>query len=526
MSGKPRGKMSRRELLKGAALGGAALAGAGALASCTPAAECPAPGRPEKWDEEADVVIVGGGGTGIVAAIAALEAGASVTVLEKAAVVGGTTAVSGGLIQASATEFQRAAGVEDDTPDAHFEYWMTAAEGIADPDLLRVMAENAPDNVRWLVDHGMEYVSVYGVSPIPYVDPSVMVPRIHVPAGKGEAAQVGTGAVHVEVLNEVAQDMGAMFMLETTATSLVYDLEKGVLGVAAKSGGGQVYVRARRAVILATGGFDHNEEMARAFSPQQLWALASGQCLCAPTDTGDGIRMAMELGADLAGLGGTIGVASTMIGVAPLAVGQPEVPGIWVNKYGQRFVNEGAHYAYAMRAVFDQEQHIAWAIFDEGVRELGGAAIGGLWGVWSDDLSEELASGQVKTGDSTGALAAVIRVNGEQLEATVARWNEDMAQGQDALFRKEYGLVALDRPPYYAAQIAEVNLGSCGGLKIDTEARVVDVSGEIIPRLYAGGMVAGGFIGPYYPGSGTAINATVCFGRIAGVNAAAEEAWS
>jgi urocanate reductase len=526
MAGKPRRKMSRRELLKGVALGGAALAGAGALASCSPAAECPAPGVPEKWDEADDVVIVGGGGTGIVAAIAALEAGASVTVLEKATVVGGTTAVSGGLIQASATEFQRAAGIEDDTPEAHLQYWMTAAEGLVDPDLVRVMAEKAPDNVQWLVDHGMEYVSVHGVPPIPYVNPSVMVPRIHVPAAKGEAAQVGTGAVQIEVLNQVAQDMGARFMLETTATSLVHDPERGVLCVGAKSGGNEIYVQARRAVILATGGFDHNEEMARAFSPQQLWALESGRCLCAPTDTGDGIRMAMELGADLAGLGGTIGVASTMIGVAPSSVGQPEVPGIWVNKYGQRFVNEGAQYAYAMRAVFDQEQHVAWAIFDEGVREMGGAAIGGLWGVWSDDLSEELASGQVKTADSPGALAGVIRVNGEQLEAAVSRWNEDMAKGQDTVFRRECALVALDRPPYYATQITEVNLGSCGGLKIDTAARVVDVSGEIIPRLYAGGMVAGGFIGPYYPGSGTALSATVCFGRIAGVNAAKEEAWS
>ena len=512
--------------MKGAALGGAALAGAGALASCSPAVECPAPGVPEKWDEEADVVVVGGGGTGIVAAIAALEAGASVTVLEKAAVVGGTTSVSGGVIQASSTEFQRAAGVEDDTPDAHFEYWVTAGEGIADPELVRVMADNAPDNIQWLVDHGVDYVSVYGVSPIPYVDPAVMVPRIHVPAGKGEAAQVGTGAVHVEILNGVAQGMGANIMLETGATGLVRDPEKGVIGVEAESGGDEIYVKAKRAVILATSGFDHNKEMSRAFSPQQLWALETGQCWCAPTNTGDGIRMAMELGAELAGLGGTIGVASTMIGVAPLAAGLPEIPGIWVNKYGQRFVNEGAHYAYVMRAVFDQEQHIAWAIFDEGVKELGGAAIGGIWGAWSDDLSEEIASGKVKTGDSLSALASAIRVNGEQLEATVGKWNGDMAKGQDTLFRKDYGLVALDRSAYYATLITEVNLGSCGGLKINTEAQVVDVNGEVIPRLYAGGMAAGGFIGPYYPGSGTAINSTVCFGRISGVNAAAEEAWS
>ena len=157
---------------------------------------------------------------------------------------------------------------------------------------------------------------------------------------------------------------------------------------------------------------------------------------------------------------------------------------------------------------------------------MGGAAIGGIWGPWSDDLSEEIASGKVKTGDSLRALGSAIGVNGEQLEATVVKWNEDMATGADTLFRKTYGLVALDRAPYYATPITEVNLGSCGGLKINTKAQVVDVNGEVIPRLYAGGMVAGGFIGPYYPGSGTAINSTVTFGRIAGDAAAGEEPWS
>ena len=526
-------RISRRDFVKGAALGAGVLADAGTLEGCGSAVPAPAPGVPDNWDDEADVVIVGAGGTGLVAAVAALEAALkadpeaepSVTVLEKASVLGGTTAVSGGEIQASSTMFQWAAGVEDDTPEAHLQYWIAAAEGLADPELVRVMAEKAPDNIQWLVDHGVDYISVYGVSPIPYVDPAVMVPRIHVPAGKGEAAQVGTGAVLVETLAGAAREKGANFMLGTPVTGLVRDPDSGVIGVRAGIGGEEVYIEAKKAVILATGGFDHNQGMSRAFSPQQLWALETGECLAAPTNTGDGIKLAMELGADLAGLDGTIGFASTMVGGAPLAAGMPEVPGIWVNRYGQRFVNEGAHYAYAMRAVFQQEQHVAWAIFDEGVREMGGAAIGGIWGPWSDDLSEEIASGKVKTGDSPRALASAIGVNGERLEAALLKWNEDMATGTDTIFRRQVGLVTLDRAPYYATQITEVNLGSCGGLRINTAAQVVDVNGEVIPRLYAGGMVAGGFIGPYYPGSGTAINSAVTFGRIAGDAAAREERW-
>jgi len=520
-------QVSRRDFVKGTATGAALLTGASALAACGSAGEsATCPGIPETWDAEADILIVGAGGTGLVAAIAALEAGASVTVLDKASLVGGTTAVSGGVIQASMTGFQMAAGIEGDTPEAHYEYWLAAGEGITDPELVRVMAEMAPDNIQWLVDHGLNYVSVYGVDPIPYVNPAVLVPRIHEPAGQGETAPVGTGAVHVEILKSVAQGMGANFILQTPVIGLVKSPDRGVVGVRAVGGGGGVYLKANKAVILATGGFDHNKEMARAFSPQQLWALETGQCWCAPTNTGDGIRMAMELGADLAGLGGTIGVASTMIGVAPLAAGLPEVPGFWVNKYGQRFVNEGAHYAYAMRAVFQQEQHLAWAIFDEGIREMGGAAIGGIWGPWSEELGEEISSGKVKSGETPRALGNSIGINGEELETTVARWNEDMGRGEDSLFHKEVGLVALNRAPYYATLLTEVNLGSCGGLKINTEAQVLDVNGVVIPRLYAGGMVAGGFIGPYYPGSGTAINSTVTFGRIAGENAVAEEDWS
>ena len=508
-------KVSRRDFVKGAAVGAGLLTGAGALASCGTAAAPSAPGIPAKWDREADVVIVGAGGTGIVAAIEARDAGASVLVLEKAAIVGGTTSLSGAVIQASNTDVQRAGGVEGDTPEQHYQYWITAAEGQADPELVRVLANNAPGNIQWLMDQGVEYHSVYGVDPIPYIDPNLMVNRIHIPGPPGSQPLGGAAdAFHVQILYRVAQEKGAEFLLETPVTALVRDLEKGVLGVRAESDGEEMYVKAKKGVILATSSFDHNEEMARAFSQQQLWALEKGAVVTVPTDTGDGIKMAMEIGADLAGMGGTIGVPSPGIGGAA-------VPGVWVNKYGQRFVNEAAHYAFACRAVFNQEQHLAWAIFDEKVKAAGGAALG-----WSDDFSEEIASGVVKTGDTLSALARALGVNGAELEATVEKWNEDVAGGGDTLFAKAVGLQAIDQGPYYAAQMSELNLGCHGGVRINTSARVLDVHGEVIPSLYAGGMVAGGLIGPYYPGSGTAVATTVCFGRIAGQNTAAEVTWS
>ena len=186
--------------------------------------------------------------------------------------------------------------------------------------------------------------------------------------------------------------------------------------------------------------------------------------------------------------------------------GLPTVPGVWVNTFGQRFVNEETHYSYAMRAVFDQQQHIAWAVFDETIKGLGGAAVGGIWGAWSEDLSEEIASGKVKTG-------AVVGVEG--------RADLGVGNGMDSVFGKQQGLQAIDTGPYYATRVTSVNLGSCGGLRIDSQCRVIDVTGAAIAGLFAAGMVAGGYIGPYYPGSGTAVMGTIVFGRIAGKAAAA-----
>lgn len=518
-------KIGRRDFIKGAAaLAGVAIAGGGLLAGCTSRSK--AGSMPAKWDKEADVVIVGGGGTGIVASIEARNAGASVIVLEKAANVGGSTSLSGGVIQAAGTKYQKQmTKYQDDTPEKHYEYWMEASEGLADPDLVKLMADSAPATIDWLVSQGLTYVSVYGVAPIPYIDPSLMTDRIHVPGGAGASAKAGTGKFHVDFLYGVAKNKGAQFLTNTAASELIRDPEKGAVGVKASSGGNDIFVKAKKAVVLASSGVDRNKDMAKELAPQQYWALETGVCLTAPTNTGDGIKMGVEVGAALAGMGGTIGVPFRNVAIAPLAAIIPEVPGIYVNKYGQRFVNEAAHYAYVMRAVFNQESHNAWMIFDENVKAMGGKLIGGIFTPWSDDLSKELADGSIKKAASIGDLASTIDVNASQLESTINKWNEDMANGKDTLFNKQAGLKPLNKAPYYAAKATEGNLGTVGGLRINAKTQVLDAEGKPIPRLYAGGMVTGGFIGPYYPGSGTAVGATVIFGRICGKNASQEQPW-
>ncbi len=512
--------ISRRNFIKGTLLGAGAMTLSGLDASASPMTEAP-----KEWNLEADVLVMGAGGTGLVSAIEAVEAGATVIVLEKAPIVGGTTALSGAVIQASETEFQKAAGVTGDSTEAHYQFWMRTGEGIADPELVKVMAENGPKNIQWLVAHGLTYINVYGVDPIPYMDEDIMKPRIHVPGGGAKDYKPGSGRNYVELLHGTAKKKGVRFILDTQATALIQDAKSRVIGLRAQQNGKVILCKAKRGVVISSGGMDRNKDMARSFSPQQLWALENGRCYAVPTNTGDGIRMAMAVGADLAGMGGTIGTPIHPVGTAMVFRGNPMVPGIWVNQYGQRFVNEAAHYAYVMRAVFDQEAHMAWAIFDESGKSKGGKAIGGHWKPLSHDLSKEIADGSVKTGTTPGELADVLGIDASQLETTIERWNQDTTHGKDTLFHKKVGLEPLKRAPFYAKQITEVNLGSCGGLKINGKGQVKNVNGLIIPGLYAGGMAAGGFIGPYYPGSGTAIASTVCFGRIAGRNAASEKPW-
>jgi urocanate reductase len=516
-------KIGRRSFLKGAALSGLGIAGTSLIAGCSPAqtgSESAA-----KWDKEADVVVVGGGGTGVVAALEAAAKGAKVLVLEKAASLGGNTINSSGVVQAAGTKFQKKfTKYQDDTPEKHFQYWNLAGEGIVNSDLVKDMANGAPDCIDWLVNQGIDYINVYGVAAIPYVDPQYMADRIHVPGG-GANNTSGWGKFHMDTLIANAKKAGIEFMTETPVQSLIRDAKNGITGVVATNGGKSINIKAKKAVVVASGGFDQNKAMAQTFSAHQLWALETGVSYTVPTNTGDGIRMGMAIGADLAGLGGTIGLPTTNVGIAPTLPGNKPVTGIMVNKNGERFVAEDNHYGYVMRIAFEQESHKSWQIWDSTAMAMGGTAVSGISGM-SEDLAKEIGSGKVVKNDTVRGLAEALGVNADNLEKTINGWNAAItATGKDAQWGKVFGLELIDKDPYYATEVVEYNLGTIGGLRINQKSQVLDLEGNPIPHLYAGGQTAGGFMGPYYPGTGSGVMSTVYFGRIAGQNSASETSW-
>jgi fumarate reductase flavoprotein subunit len=471
------------------------------------------------WDREADIVIVGAGGAGLTAAAFAGEGGASVLVLEASDKVGGNTANSSGVIQAAGTRQQKElAGIDDDTPEKHAEYYLACGEGSLDEDLVRFACQQAPACIEWMESLGIKYEVVYGNGPVPIAPDDVQRPRIHL-AGTSEN-DLMYGAWHVDALTAAATAAGAEFVFDTTVTQLVQNDTGIITGVVA----GDTRYRANKGVILATCSYDRNEEMAKVFSQHMLWALQDGRALTIPSNTGDGIRLGMSVGADLAGMGGFIGLPNNVGGTPTLPV-VPEVPGILVNTYGRRFVSESDHYAWVLRAAFAQESHISWAIWDATAAALGGAIVGGV-NPMSEDFATELADGTVFKADTIDALAQQIAVPAENLRAALDTWNEGMGTtGVDSQFPTRCaGLVPINTPPYYATRTYDYNLGAIGGLRIDTKARVIDVNGNPIPHLFAGGQVAGGFMGSFYPGTGTGILSTLVFGKAAAESALAESA--
>ncbi len=506
--------ISRRTFLKGAAAGAAGVAAMGLIGAPVLAEET------ESWDIETDVLVVGAGGAGVSAAAEASAAGAKVLVLEKAGIMGGTTNLSGGVMQAAGTKYQKEfTDYQDDTPDKHAALWIKAGEGTVDEELVTDLANGAPGHIDWLADTcGIKWTSIYGHCHIPYVDNELFADRIHVYEGGGAA---GSGGIYVQAVWKVAEANGAEMQMNTEVTKLIRDADGTVVGVVAKQGDQEIRVKAAKGVILCTASIDQNKEMAKRLSPQQYYDLNNGVCMSVGTDTGDGIRMGMEIGADVMGFGGCIDFCGkTGSGTDNRT---PTFPSFIVNQNGFRFVCEDATYAYHYRAIFQQSVALdgaTYMIFGKSSITTSVAVASGYASWTEESANAEVEAGTLFYGETIEDLAAAIGVPAANLKAQLDMWNAYAAAGEDTQFGRLTGLEAIEGP-FYAYRNVAFNLGALGGLKINVNTEVIDVNGNVIPHLYAAGLNAGGWIGPYYPGSGTAIIGTVHWGRKAGAAAAA-----
>jgi urocanate reductase len=229
-------ELSRRGFLSGAALGAASLAGAG-LFGCSSKPESGSSngtsGSAIVWGAETEVVVCGAGGTGLAAACAAAKAGAKVICYEIQSGPGGTSALSGGVMQAAGTKWQKEyTTFKTDTPAVHAACYIKQAEGIANEELVKLICDAAPGDLEWLESLGVKWDHVYGNTHVPYCDPeNLHADRIHAYEGGGAG---GGGKIYTDIEYAEAQKLGVTFEFNCEVKSLIYDKAKGVLGVVVK----------------------------------------------------------------------------------------------------------------------------------------------------------------------------------------------------------------------------------------------------------------------------------------------------
>lgn len=514
--------LNRRGFLKGAALmgGAAALAGMAGCAPQKPASQELSSTGEGSWDEETDVIIVGAGGGGLAAAVEASAAGKEVIVCEVMSnATMSNSALCAGMIQGACTKLQKEAGIEDSIEEFD-KYLAAVGEGFENPELRRLYAEKSGETIDWLVEQGaklsVDNLSTMGTMVDYYTDVTPAVARMHQNAD-------GIGAGFTEPLRMKAEEQGVEFMFDTQVTRLLTNENGEVCGVTALEGGKEIRIKARQGVIMNTSGFTRNPEMIKDYLTPSIAGMFNDRPVLgtygSPWQKGDGIMMACALGAKLK----TPWIAYNMApGLAcdpeENAAGYISMPGIYVSADGKRHVLESDRPSENVMAdIWAQPRGMAWAIWDQGLIDMMLENSGGTMGVvsfCSADLSDEVEAGYVTKADTLKEIAEAIEVDPETLQATVDEYNTNAQAGADALGRTMP--IPLMTPPYYAGRIIAVSPDTAGGVDVNTNTQVLNVFGEVIPRLYAVGNMVGGFKGKVNAGCGQALGWTYTSGRIAG----------
>jgi fumarate reductase flavoprotein subunit len=482
----------------------------------------------EKSSLKADLAIIGGGGAGLAAAVAAAEKGAkNIILLEKRGAIGGNTAMSSGLFAAGSPAQKRAA--IDARREVFFKILVEFAHWKVNPRIVRAFIDKSADTIRWLEDKGLAF------------DVFPMYPN---QIATWHQARGNRGAEMVKVLAEQCQKLGVKVLTSTSARKILTGTKGKVTRVIAESEGKEFTITAK-GVIIATGGYGGNKELLKKYCP----AYRDNMLCDGLPHLGDGLLMAMEIGAATEGLGLLLMSGPQIPNSIMLSCGNPpdvksaplmaialEPNTVWVNKNGERFADEAVGYNHYVSAntVNRQPGNLCYTLLDQKIvktMEEEGLVIG-LGRTRFDQrtkmpgLERELRAltkkGWVKISDFWDEIANWIGTDPEVLKATVDEYNDCCAQGYDSIFAKDRRyLVPLLTPPYYAIRSNSDFLDTIGGIKINERMEVIDTRDNPIPGLYAAGVVAGGWQGDTYCVilSGAASGFAVNSGRIAAENA-------
>jgi hypothetical protein len=534
--------------------------------------------------KEYDVVILGAGASGMMAALTVHENGSSVGIFEKQALVGGTAGVSGGIIWAPMNSHMKSEGIDDDRNKA-IDYFMSLSHGDINQSLLEAFIDNCGEALDFLETKTDAKFSILDGYPDYYLD------RPGALQGGGRALDNklfdfsilgdwaskirnngmplpmtlaetplggGTGIVPEEIMAErIAKDsrgfgqalVGALLKgcldrgiephLETKAKKLIKEGAR-ITGIEIEKDGKIETVIARRGVIIATGGFEWNKDFVSTFLRGPLNAPASP-----PGNNGDGLMMAQEVGASLGNM--TSAWWSPVLSIpgdnwpdggqksSPILIERTLPHSLMVNKSGKRFCNEATNYSALAGAFhfFDPNKYgypnlPSWIIFDSSYREKY---------PFAHIIPGSENPSWMKSSDTLEGLAKDLEIDGGNLIETVQKFNSYVDNGDDKEFsrgksdydsfygdRSQNGVYStlgkLEKSPYFAVEINIGALGTNGGASTDEYGRVISASGNIIEGLYTVGNAMAGSTGSVYAGAGGTLGPALTYGYLAGQHAA------
>lgn len=507
--------LTRRNFMLGSAVAAAGVLMAGCSASGNGSGSDA--GSAVAWDEETDIVVVGTGTAGIVSAVTAIEAGAKVTLVEKADFAGG---ISSACVQfctpGSSLGLPQLFDDVEDSAELLYEDMMKASENTADPKYLKILCDGAQPAADWLIEHGCEF------------KPALKMAEGR--PGRGKYIYASTGEPGVKMLPVLEGQ--ADIKLKTTLEEIIYDEAEGrVTGVAVLNEKGErSTIKAAKGVILCTGMWHDDDVMMARHAPvapaivNEAAAVFEGMGMPYGPMTGEAIRAAQKIGAAVRHMDYVVPepwyapaeLMSQGIGVAGAT---RSVNQVMVGADGKRFTNEGAGRGHCGQDTIDKADGLFFPVYD-------GHIMPSQANPPQEKLDAWVADGHVAKGETLEELAAnmesLFGVPQEAFLETMTAYNGYCAAGEDLEFGKDpHYLAPFDQPPFYAGpKQTALQFYTHGGLDADENGAVRNIDGEVIPGLFAAGMCAGGHLGRDTVSGAWQTNSVV-FGRLAGAAAAA-----
>lgn len=494
--------LTRRAFLGSSAAAASSLA----LASLAQAA------APKEWDEETDVLIVGSGFAGLMAAYAAKKQGAAVLVIEKMPAIGGNSVINGGIMAVPGTEIQKEKGIQD-SPELMAKDMLAAGLGMNHPDKVKALCESAYPAYRMLVDDlGVEFSKT-----ILKHEGGHSVPRSLFTIN-------GSGSEIVKKLLDGCKKIGVVIRTRTIMDRIILDDEGAVVGLQVREGyrfpredsGKTKFIRAKKGVILAYGGFGADVAYRSIFDPKLTERF---QTTNQPGATGEAWREAAEIGAQMIQNDWIQCLPYTSpdekgFGIGWAWAGHTQAYGFWIDAAtGERFVNELADRKIRCDAIIAHNQlgHDCLSIGDKKVADLFEVIRPGM-------LARQLKAKVVFEYPTLEEMAKAHKIPLEALKKTIAGVNESVETKKDPMNRTvNADLKPQTDGPWYVSRLQPKVHHCMGGILTTPKAEVVSVSGKIIPRLYAAGEATGGVHGAVRLGSNATTDCIVN-GRIAGMS--------